>query len=432
MLADRYGNALSTASTAARDAYVAGYDLLFLPWPGISEAFAAATREDPGFALAYLGTAQACLMKGDVAGMQAALAAAKSAGRGLGGREASHLAFFELLLTGQSAAALEAAHKHLAAWPRDAAVMNHYGSIIGLISASGRPGVKRMQEEALDALAPHYGDDGWFAAHRAMALGEMGRLREARDLAEHALKVEPRSAWAAHSRAHIAYEDNEPDGARPFLAAFLDASPREGALWGHLAWHLAIAELHAGNHDEAKRRFEAAVAPEVHTGAARTKAYDTVQFLWRWELAGHPRDPQRWETLARFAHAWLPRAGQSFPDMHVALADAVAGEDAALETRLAQMDELERAGRYPAGGIVQAIARGLASYARGDRAGAVAQLTPLLSELERTGAGSRAQLDLVEFTLLRACVELGRHDEARHVLARRRKGPGRVPVADLP
>lgn len=431
MLTDRYDNALSTTSTAARDAYVAGYELLFLPWPGISEAFAVATTEDPGFALAHLGAAQAAAMKDDIAGVQASVASAKSAGTRLTEREASHLAFFDLLLSGQSGAALDAAREHLAAWPRDAAVMNHYGSIIGLISASGRPGVKRKQEDVLDAFAPHYGDDWWFAGHRAMALSEMGRLQEARELAEHALRIEPRSGWAAHSRAHIAYEDNEPDGARPFLAAFLDATPREGAIWAHLAWHLAIAELHAGNHDEAKRRFEAAVAPEVHTGAARTKANDTVQFLWRWELAGHPRDLARWQTLDGFLHTWLPRAGQSFPDMHVALADAVAGDGTAFEARLAQMNELEGVGRYPEGGIVQAISRGLGSYARGDRAGTITQLTPLLPELERSGASSRAQLDLVEFTLLRACVELGRHDEVRHLLTQRRKGPGRVAVSGL-
>ena len=34
MLADRYGLSLSTASAAARDAYVQGCDLASLPWCG--------------------------------------------------------------------------------------------------------------------------------------------------------------------------------------------------------------------------------------------------------------------------------------------------------------------------------------------------------------------------------------------------------------
>jgi len=79
-------------------------------------------------------------------GTQASLAAAQATGAGLSEREASHLTFFALLLTGQSAAALDAARVHLDAWPRDAAVMNYYGSVVGLLGASGRPGNKRMQK----------------------------------------------------------------------------------------------------------------------------------------------------------------------------------------------------------------------------------------------------------------------------------------------
>jgi len=163
----------------------------------------------------------------------------------------------------------------------------------------------------------------------------------------------------------------------------------------------------------------------------RTRSYDSVQFLWRWELAGNPRDPQRWKVVDTFAHGWLPRAGQSFPDMHVVLADAAADDEASLQTRLEQMEELERAGRYPQGGVVPAVSRGLAAYARGDYAGAIAQLTPLLDKTERLGGGSRAQFDLVEFTAMRACILLGRSDELARLLATRRHGPAKPAVAGV-
>jgi hypothetical protein len=431
MLTDRYGLAISTGSQLARDAFVDGYDRLFMPLPTADEAFATAIAEDPNFVLAHLGAAQAAAMKGQVAAMQASLAAAKAADARLTEREASQLAFFEKLLSGQMVAALSAAAAHVETWPRDAAVMNHYAPILGLISQCGISDSKRRQAEVMDAFASHYGNDWWYSGHRAMALSEVGRFGEARELTEHALAVEPRYGWAAHSRAHIAYEDNEPDGARPFLATFLTSSPRDSAVYSHIAWHLALAELHAGNHDAAMRQFQDAVAPDTHTGLARTKATDTIQFLWRWELAGNPHDPGRCQVLDAFAHSWLPRAGISGADIYVALADAAAGNAAALESRLTEMDALETARRYPAGGFVQAIARGLAAYGSGDHAGAVAQLRPLLPDLERVGAQSRAQLDLVEFTVLRACVDLGRHDEVRDLLARRRKGPGPVPVAGV-
>jgi tetratricopeptide (TPR) repeat protein len=431
MLADDYGNPLTTTSTAARDAYAAGYRLLFMTWPGANAEFARATEADPGFALAYLGSAQVAAMRGDGPAAQAALAAAKTAAVRLSDREASHLGVFETMFSGRLAAAVAAARAHLDAWPRDAAVFNIYGPIIGLISMQGAPGSKRRQAEIMDTFVPHYGDDWWFAAHHAMALAEIGRFDEARPLAEHALRSEPRNPWAVHARAHLAYEAGEPEGGRAVLTAFLDAAPRECAFWSHLAWHLAIAELHAGNHEAARARFEADVAPEVHSGVPRGKVYDAVQFLWRWELAGHPRDPERWRTLDAFARDLLPRAAISFPDIHVALANALAGNHQGLAERLAQMDELEQAGRYPMGGVPQVIARGLASYASGDRAGAIAVLAPLLPELERIGQASRAQLDLIEFTVLRACAELERHDELCTLLARRRKGPGPVPVAGI-
>jgi tetratricopeptide (TPR) repeat protein len=431
MLADDYGNPLTTASSAARDAYVAGCRLLFMTWPGADTEFARATEADPGFALAHLGTAQVAAMWGNVPAAQAAFAAAKAAAVRLSDREASHLGVFEKLFAGRIGAALEAARAHLDAWPRDAAVFSVYAPIGGLISLEAAPGSKRRQAEVMDAFAQHYHNDWWFAAHRAMALADVGRLDEARRLAEHALRSEPRNLWAIHSRAHVAYEAGEPEGGRAVLAAFLAATPRECTLWGHLAWHLAIAELHAGNHEAARARFEADVALEVHSGLPRGKVTDAVSFLWRWELAGHPHDPDRWRAFDALARAYLPRAAISLADIHVALANAVAGNDEGLAERLAQMDELEQAGRYPVGGVPQTVARGLALYARGDRAGAIAVLAPLLPELERTGQASRAQQDIVEFTVLHACAELGCHDELRTLLARRRTGPGPVPVAGV-
>jgi hypothetical protein len=74
---------------------------------------------------------------------------------------------------------------------------------------------------------------------------------------------------------------------------------------------------------------------------------DAVSFLWRWELAGHPRDAEAWRIIHDFANSAFPRAGVAFSDMHIALAQVVAGNNAALEARARQMDELARDGRYP-------------------------------------------------------------------------------------
>jgi hypothetical protein len=51
----------------------------------------------------------------------------------------------------------------------------------------------------------------------------------------------------------------------------------------------------------------------------------------------------------------------------------------------------------------------------------------MLPERERMG-GSRAQVDLVEATLLQAYLNAGREAEARRLLADRRPGPASLPV----
>ena len=58
---------------------------------------------------------------------------------------------------------------------------------------------------------------------------------------------------------------------------------------------------------------------------------------------------------------------------------------------------------------------------------AIETLGPLVGENERIG-GSRAQHDLIEFTLLRAYLSANRLSEARHLLGVRRPGASGVPV----
>jgi hypothetical protein len=175
MLADRYELPLSTGSDNARDAYVRGCELALTLYPGAAEAFDRAIAADPGFAMAHAGKAQVMMREGKVAAARAGLAAAKDLTGGLSGREASHIAFFDLVFGGQTDAAITALHAHLAEWPRDALVLASAANPNGLIGASGRIGQKRQIAVMMDGLAPHYGDDWWFLAYHAMALSEDGQ-----------------------------------------------------------------------------------------------------------------------------------------------------------------------------------------------------------------------------------------------------------------
>jgi hypothetical protein len=61
---------------------------------------------------------------------------------------------------------------------------------------------------------------------------------------------------------------------------------------------------------------------------------------------------------------------------------------------------------------------------------AIDALEPITGELERIG-GSRAQLDLVEFTLVKAYLSADRLDDARRMRSVRRAGLSGIPVAGL-
>jgi tetratricopeptide (TPR) repeat protein len=447
MLADRYDLPLSTASAAARDAYIQGCDLALTFYPGAVEAFNRAIAADPGFALAHVGKAQVLMREGNVAAARASLAesaALVQANDGAPGltpreasrreasrREASHIAFFDLMFAGRTDAAIAALHEHLSVWPRDALVVASAANPNGLIGASGRIGQKHQIAVLMDSLAPHYGDDFWFLAYHAMALSEDGRLAAARPKIERSVALNPNNAHGAHGFAHICYESDDPDSARDFLSSWLTTYSRDGFFHGHLSWHLSLCELQAGNWNAALRLYRDAIAPDRHSGGPQQKMTDAASFLWRSELAGHPRDLAAWRTIHNYANSALPQPGSGLADLHVILAQAVMGDDAAIVDRANQMEDLARRGRYPSGSYLPALSHGLAAFARGNFSAAIDALAPLAGDSERIG-GSRAQHDLIEFTLLKACLDANRLEEAQRLLNARRPGASGVPVRGHP
>jgi tetratricopeptide (TPR) repeat protein len=427
MLTDRYGLPLSTADATARDAYEAGVNLLLTVYPGAAAAFDRALAADPGFALAHIGKARALQLAGNLAGMRDSLATALALAEGCSARELSHMNVLRLLFAGQAVAALAAIRAHVETWPRDALVLSLAANQGGLIGMSGLPGREQGLIDFLDPLARHYGEDWWFEAHHGMALSEIGRHDAARPKIERSLARTRRNAYGAHAFAHLCYETGERDAGIAFLREWLPFYDRGGGLFGHLNWHLGLFELHAGNLDGGLRLYDDAFCADDHRGAVHQKLSDSSSFLWRSELAGHPRDPARWAKLVDYAREKIPRPGFSLADWHVAMTFAAVGDDAALDEWIKGIEELVTAGRYPSGATIPTVARAFAAFQRGDHDAAIGLIVPMLPDRERMG-GSRAQIDLVEATLMRAYLDAGRTDEAEQLIASRRPGPATFPV----
>ncbi|WIM09133.1 MAG: tetratricopeptide repeat protein [Enhydrobacter sp.] len=429
MLTDRYGLSISTASDAAREAYIAGCDGVLAAGAGDKARLRRAVEADPGFALAHAALARALFLMADVAGAREAAAKARALAAAATPREQSHVEALCLAIEGKPVEALAATRAHLAEHPRDAMVAAPATGVFGLIGFSGRQEREPEQVQFLETLRPHLAEDWWFQSVYAFALEEVGRLDEARDLIERSMAANPGNAHGAHIKAHVLYEQGEDRAALDYLDAWLPDYPREGLMHCHISWHIAMFALTLGDAARAWRIYQAQVRPGGAWGPALNVATDAPSFLWRAELAGEPHEAEAWQAVHGYTQKSFPRAGVAFVDVHRALAAVAAGDSETLARIVAELEERAASGRSPAGEVVPQLARGLAAYGRGDWPGAVAELEAALAGTVRIG-GSRAQRDLIRNTLIAAYIKAGRAPAARKLVAAQKpeRRPS-VPVA---
>jgi len=430
MLTDRYGLALTTTSPAARDAYVAGADCVLSAEAGAEAHLARAIEADPGFALAHMALARAHFLIANVAEARAAAARARELAPRTSAREQGHINTLALAIEGKPVEAFAAMQTHLKEHPRDALVAAPATGVFGMIGFSGRQEREPEQVAFLDALKPHYGDDWWFRMVYAFAVEEMGRLDEALDLIEASMAANPKSAHGAHIKGHVLYEMGEDAAALAYLEQWMPAYPKAGPMHCHLSWHVALFALTIGQAEKAWAVYEAQVHPGGSWGPPLNSVTDSISFLWRAELAGEARRAEFWPQARAHAQKCFPKAGIAFVDVHTALASAATGEEAALARITAEVEERLASGKYPSGGIVPALASGLAAYAAGNWSKAAGILEAARAETVRIG-GSRAQRDLLENTLLAAYLKDGRAEAAKALVAKRADRRPMVPVAGL-
>ena len=425
MLSDRYGNGLTTASGAARDAYVAAVDLLLSANPGAEQAFERAIAFDAGLAVAHAGLARALQIQARPQAAKAAIARGLELAPGLSARERGHLEAFGLLIEGKAVEALAAARQHLDDYPCDAMVLAPLTSVFGLIGFSGRAGREGELLALMDSLATAYGEeDWWFLCMHAFAQVECGQIEKALANIERSLAQYPRNAHGAHIRAHVYYESGERSAGLAYLRDWWAGYPKESQLHCHLAWHIALWELELGRAAEAWEVYHAHLRPGASWGPPINTLTDSASFLFRAELAGEARNGELWRELSAYASTSFPTPGVTFADVHGALAHALAGNGEALT-------QLESGARGPAADLVRSLARAFEALRRGAWAEASACLQPVIASHERIG-GSRAQRDLIEYTLALCLVRAGRSGEAHAYLLRRRlAGPEQWPLAGV-
>ena len=418
MSRDRFDLAVTTQSPRALTLYVEAVDCILAANTGAGALLAEAVALDPDFALAHVALGRNAQLHGRMDEARAAAARARTCVAGATGREQRHVEAIALAINGESQRAMAVVEAHVRDHPRDALVLSLALGVYGLIAFSGRPDHHEAQRALLNGLAPRWGEDWWFLTYLGWSRVETDDPRGGGKLVERALALNPRNAHGAHARTHARVELGEAAEGVAFLTEFLPDYDPASILHGHLNWHLALFELDRGDVDRAMSRYRAAMHPSVARSAPMAALADMASFLWRCGLYGAGPRPLPWSEVAAFAARSFPHAGLAFADLHAAMAEAAMSSDADLDRRIAELEHRDTDGKLPQGRVVSVLCRGLAAFARGDAAEAADHLEMAMPDLTRI-AGSHAQREVFEDTLVAAWLACGRLESARSLLAKR-------------
>ncbi|WP_283257693.1 hypothetical protein [Streptomyces lavenduligriseus] len=293
---------------------------------------------------------------------------------------------------------------HFAQWPADEVA----GSMLGAFDLAGPPGYRAHGHALTEQQWRFAGDQSWpWTSWLAGARAEQGRSEEAWELADRALRLNPRSGPAAHARAHAEHDHGTGPACTSFIDTWLAADP--AALQRrHLQWHAALQSIAAGDFADARRRADTELA---YTDVGMRAATN-----WRLLLAG--QTPARTTDLEH-AHRLLAEPGgwaEVFHTFQLALALAVGADTDGL-TALARRAETDDRPDYAE--VLAPVAHALAHLTAGRPGRAVDLLTALGEHTERIG-GVRVEREIITDTLARALIDAGRPREAARLLHHRR------------
>ncbi len=285
---------------------------------------------------------------------------------------------------------------------------------------------------------------GFLLGCHAFGLEEAGAYADAEAVGRKAVAIEPADSWGLHAVSHVFEMTGRIGEGRDWLNASRPVWSRCNNFSFHMAWHLSLLHLEAGNSDEVLTLYDEEVRP-VQTDDFRDMS-NAVSMLWRLEQEGVDVG-DRWTALYDIAHRRRADTTYIFASLHYLLAliaagDMSAAEDlvAALRERKTEKDDQGRVARYIGLHVAEALIR---------MPGHCSRSGPCLTEIARrlpALGGSNAQRDVFlralmavamrsqDFPSLNAIDSLRgelRHEDRFHqaIVDRLENGPLRVPAA---
>ncbi len=380
-----------------------------------------ALQADPEFALAHLFNAFAMYTASEqryLPAVRDSIAKAAELKAKMNARERDLLEAAELLADGKWRDASRAFDAVLIEYPRDALAIQtaHLMDFFQGDALNLRNRISRV--------LPHWSEQtpsySYILGMHAFGLEECNQYPEAERAARRALELQPRDGWAVHAVTHVMeMQGRIADGIEWLTSREADWAP-DNMFAPHNWWHLALFNMDLGNFDAALDLFD----QKLMTAQSDMilVLLDATALLWRLQLEGVDVG----DRFERVADIWKGRLEEeagfyAFNDVHALMSFASTG-------RTDEVARLRRAMRTAAKGDASNAAMtrdvglpltdGLAAYARGRHAEAIAAIEPVRDIAGRFG-GSHAQRDLLTLTLIEASIRSGDQRRARHYIAER-------------
>jgi tetratricopeptide (TPR) repeat protein len=225
---------------------------------------------------------------------------------------------------------LAATERYIAAHPADLLVISQLCGY--LIFYGGEHKLARVLT-IMESVDPGLRDDWACLARLGFAASEAGDRDRGRALVERALQQRPQALYVIHSYAHVLHDQGAPEESLTLLSDWLRehcASAESGAMYGHVQWHLALAEWQLGLTEQAWRRYERYCAPETSQCGPVLTLADCGGFLLREYLrTGNTRPVSA--AVSALSERFHSMLSHPFIALHLAGIQASAGNIAALE-----------------------------------------------------------------------------------------------------
>jgi len=393
MLEARTGNALSSDSCEAARLYQGAVDLILGSESGAAEMLDKALELDSNFALA---AAARYYVAQDIGEPESEVyrELAKQASSNATAWEREHIDVL-IGLIDQPSATKARALAYIETTPADLLVISQ---LTGNMFFYDGPRKLETVLNVFESVEHACGDDWAFIARLGFAASEAGQRKRGRELLERAFRIRPQSLYTIHGLAHVLHDDGAAEESEQVLLDWLkehESGAREGQMYGHVQWHLALAEWQVGDHEAAMQRFLKFCAPETTTCGPILTLADCGGFLLRNYLESGQVRTLSDAVLKHIERVW-GMMGHPFIVLHVAGLYASAGDIAGLK-------RCEEAISATPGGVDRSISLALVSslidLAEGNDARA-SQTLATITPAERIGIGGsnveRILVDLIE------------------------------------